>query len=191
MAILTPAQVKGSYLPSIKVASTDQDTEIAAKIEQADQLIATYIGRPLNAAGDRTLGSVAYDEYKAPPHTKTLYLNGLPVTAIASVYRVSSSGTETLIDSDDYAQRGGSIRLLSSSEWASLGEEIRVKYTGGHATLPEVLRHATGLLVGWLWRQPHTQGLTNKSTAGRSVALVASRGIPEHIRAILPVASIL
>ena len=191
MSILTPAQIKGVYLPSIKADSTDQDTEIAAKIEQADQLIASYIGTPLNAAGTRTIASVAYDEYKSPPHTRMLYLDGSPVTAITEVYRVNSAGTEALIESSDYALRGQALRLLSTGKWASLGEEIRVKYTGGHVTLPESLRHAAGLLVGWLWRQPHTQGLTNKSTAGRSVALVASRGLPDHIRAILPVASIL
>lgn len=156
MPALLPSDVKGVFLPSIKTTSTEHDSELADAIDDADGLVAAYLGYRQTTSGIFTVMSASYDLYLKGPGGRRLYVPAGPVTAIAQIDEIS-----TTRDAGDYSIRGRNLIFLSGTEDAWLETEepdIRVQMTAGYSSISGGLRRAIGLTVAHIWQLPRYQG---------------------------------
>lgn len=193
MSILAAGDIKGRFLPGIKVGSSDLDTAIEAVVDRADALIAQACGFHMIAASKYTLASSSYDVYMPRPRGRKLYLPALPVTAISQIDEMIGDDT-TLIDSTYYEVRGGrnlvyrKIGVWNESRKPNRDPELRVQFTAGFSTLVgHPLFDAVGLQTAHMWLAPKTQGKTNIAGAGggKSVGLRDEVGLAPAVKQII------
>lgn len=120
-----------------------------------------------------------------------LLLARFPVEAVTAVYI-----DDELQDTDDYRLNPGRGRLAwdggiyGDDKWPAGMQNIRVVYNGGYVArgtpvvagqnaMPEAIRRAFLMQIGFEWRNRMTMGAESISTQGGSVSLAPAKFLPE------------
>lgn len=131
-----------------------------------------------------------------------LFLRRFPVETVTEV-RIDAAqnwGDETIVDATDVrlnAERGYLAYGPCGVPWPAGVCNIRVTYTGGYVpagqtagtgqhAMPEAIRRALLLQLGFEWRNKNNLGAASVSAQGASVALAPAKLLPEVEDALAP-----
>lgn len=168
---------------------TSEDAVLTRHMEGLQGRIESYIGRPLVRTVDVEEildGGVGW-----------LLLSRFPVESVKTVH-VDATQTwtaATLLESTEYLlhkTRGRLIRSGTDCSWPSGSQNIRVVYTGGYSlagseavsgqeSMPEALRGAMSMQLGFEWRNRRTLGAQSVGSQGQTLSLAPAKFLPAVI----------
>jgi len=119
----------------------------------------TYLGRALDPIA-RTVTI-----YVGAQPTAIIKLNGVPISAVASVSVTILGDSESYTENEDYEVTGYGIRLLSKVKNCS----IAITYTGGMTVVPDAVNRAALLQVAYEFQSKDQIGSESVSTDGGTV----------------------
>lgn len=186
--LVTLAELKAE----LGITDTTDDAVLTEWIEGLQARFDTTLERTLARAASAT-------EY-FDGGEKWLLLRRFPVESIASIYVDADAvwGADTLLDSDDYrldAVRGRVAYGAGENLWPRGFYHIKVTYAGGYVAagdtpgagqtaMPDDLRRAAFLQLGFEWRNRLNLGKQSVSQQGAAVSL-APAALLSEVRAIL------
>lgn len=138
---------------------------------------------------------------------RALQVKAIPIESIASIH-ISSDQTwdaDTLLDSSDYrykADRGLIWYGDGTYQWTAGVQNIRVVYVGAYVAagsnpsgvqlaMPEAIRDAFRLQLGFEWRNRRTLGQQSVSMNGQAVSLAPAKWLPAAEAALQPYARVI
>ncbi len=192
MALLTAAQARALYLPSLTSSS---DTDIDTAIARAEVVLATWLRWPAPTDGGvASLAAATHTFYIDGPDYSEVRRLSLPIFPIASVTSVHddvlwSWGSSTEVASSQWTldKSRGSIMLnpLATHAWSGAPRAIRVICSAGFATTHLDVLEAIGRQVAHSWRLRDTQDQTSHSAANSSTSWRDDGTVCREARAIL------
>ena len=192
MALLTAAQARALYVPSLtSVSDTDLDTAIA----RVEVVLASWLGWPSPTdGGPPALAASTHTIYLDGPSESdraVLVLPLWPVTAIASIYddELLAYGASTLVASTAYVldKSRGRVRLLPTAThaWSTAPMAIKVTCSAGFATTDPHAVEAVGRQLSHQWTLKDVQGRVSQSAGGRSTTYVPAAQVCAEARGLL------
>lgn len=132
--------------------------------------------------------------YHVDPFCRAIFLRGVPITSITSVYNDSEReyGSSTLISSDDYGYVGRTGEVSFDYYLECGTEAVKITYTGGMAATAAAfvdaypdIAYATELQIAEDFRRRGIAGATAINLDGGSTSFVGQLKMLEHVREIL------
>jgi len=165
--------------------------KVKAELGLADDTDQAYINTLITMVSavisdycNRTFEDAAYTEYHNGNWNKTLNLKQYPVNSITSIHDDVGLeyGSDTLIDSDDYAtdMAAGIVELLSSV-FAKGVKNIKVVYNAGYTTIPSGLEYWAVKLVAKAYSTRGKDGIDSEKIGTYSVTY-SKEDIPAEIK---------
>lgn len=143
--------------------TSDQTAQANALLDDASNIIRSYVGQAINYVADDTVELLGVEEP---------YLN-LPETPVISVSAVSVDGTA--LTTDEYSLVGN--RLYRSSGWGDgVDDLVSVTYTHGHDEIPGLIVAITLQVAGRVYNNP--TGVKSTSLGDYSVSYSAGADGP-------------
>jgi hypothetical protein len=180
--ILTLAEAKAD----LGLTDTTDDAVLTRHMEGLQGRFEAYLGRTLLRGTD-------VEEILDGGMT-WLLLTRFPVESVKTVHvdAAGAWGAETLIAADGYRihkARGRVVYAGGVYGWPSGSRNVRVVYTGGYVAagstpstgqeaMPEGLRGAFGMQLGFEWRNRRNLGAQNVGAQGQSVTLAPAKFLP-------------
>jgi len=134
----------------LRVDVADDDTLITEQIGVAREFAEHYTGRAL---APQTL-ELALDAFPS----RSIALQGVPVTSITSIKYKDAEGVEQTVSAADYSLNDygitASVELAAGTEWPVTqvaSNAVKVRYVAGYTAAPKAVKAAMLLLVGHLY----------------------------------------
>lgn len=167
----------------LRIETDADDALLESLINRATAMIeGLYCNRPIiNIASSSTITLQSQTEYfDSNGETDTLILKYYPIGTITSIYDDPDrtyTDTGDLVPSTDYVVYEDEGRIKYDGCFSEGNHSVRVIYTGGYttATLPVDLEQACIELVGLLYKQKDTIGISGKSFSDGSISYYENR----------------
>jgi len=176
MDLTTLAQVKAV----LELTETDWDALITDLIGAVSKRSASYCNRDFESKS-----RVEYHDGGG----QYLYLKGLPVVALTSVYGSDTWewGTDNLIPATDYQLLEAGMLAYRYGAWPYGPQALKVTYTGGYAvdTIPADLEMAVRSQVAYDFNRRKDIGLESVSFPDGSIQKVNSGEFLPSVKAVL------
>lgn len=156
---------------SLAIEVTTDDARLGGLIAVATDLAEKWLGRSLITRSYRGfLDAPAWRGRRGRhPHTPTLELPRPPLISVESISTFTDDGTETTYDAANYYIDAdglvGRVALIDSASWPTglrRTNSIQINWTAGYGLnpgdVPEVIRQAIIVAVGWLSEQRGDEG---------------------------------
>ena len=114
------------------------------------------------------------------PGTQMLRLDGIPISAVASLTVTVSETTETYTDHDDYEITAYGLKLLSNVSNCT----IAITYTGGISTVPDNLERAALIQTAYEFQAKDQIGSESVTTEGGTISRPAL-GLLKEVKRLL------
>lgn len=194
MPLVTPSDVKGTYLRDLKATSTNEDDWLTTLITNSLAVVARFLGYvPASAGVKATVESTVYTGFRFDTYGgDSVRLPFAPITAVSAVWDDPDKvfGDSALLSASDYEVIPGSldgIDLLPRGvhgSWSRGRKTGKITCTAGYSELPADLKAAVCMLVQHVYLLPTRQGKQSDGSKGFQFSW-RPEDIPPHIQQVL------
>lgn len=189
MALLTAAQARALYLPSLTSAT---DTDIDTAIARAEVVLASWLGWPAPTDGGApSLAAATHTLYLTGDDDRRLTLPIFPVASVTSIHDdpLWSWGSSTEVASSLWTARksDGTIYLnpTATHAWSADEGAIRVICSAGFSSAHMDVLDALGRQVAHSWRLRDTPDQISRSAGGGSTSYRDDPQVCREARSVL------